>query len=875
MEARLLLLPGSIGRIMLLAAALLAALVPMRPALAANQVDIPGPAGSGSFGRSVTVLANGNIVVTDPYYDAGAMADVGAVYLYDGATGAQISMLTGSTAGDRVGAIDEFGSSGVTPLGNGNWLVFSPYWDNGPATDAGAVTWSSGTSGVSGVVSATNSLVGSTAGDRVGDHPWLSHVPGVMVLRNGNYLVFSTLWDNGVVADAGAVTWGSGTAGVQGAVSAANSLVGSSAGDQVGGFGATALINGNYVVSSPGWDNGPQVDAGAVTWGSGTTGVTGQVSAANSLVGSTADDYIGYDGVTALSNGSYVVRSSSWDHGAVADAGAVTWGDGMSGVHGVVSAANSLAGTTADDHVGSGCVTELTNGNYLTFSPDWDNGAAADAGAVTWGDGATGIVGVVSAANSLVGSTAGDRVGNGHVRVLSNGNYVVLSSLWDNGATMDAGAVTWGRGTSGVKGAVSEANSLVGSTTGDQVGSAGLWALSNGNYVVCSSNWDNGAAADAGAVTWGSGITGVKGAVSEANSLVGSTAGDYVGSGGVIALSNGNYVVCSSDWDNGAAADAGAVTWGDGATGIVGVVSAANSLVGSTDGDYVGWVTALTNGNYVVSSVSWDNGTAVDAGAVTWGNGLTGVRGVVSAVNSLVGSTAGDHVGSGAVTALDNGNYVARSPNWDNGAVADVGAVTWGAGAAGVKGTVSAANSLLGTTVGDRVGNGQVMELSNGSYVVVSYHWDNGSVVDAGAVTWGNGAAGVVGVVSAANSLIGGTAGDMVGSYLDGSHRWPAVTVLSSSDYVVRSPDWDNGAATNAGAVTWGDRTGGTIGPITADNSVRGTAENGGGWMVWACDKVNHQLVVGRPADNIVTLFRLPPVTFYPVFLPVVLRNAP
>ena len=64
-------------------------------------------------------------------------------------------------------------------------------------------------------------------------------------------------------------------------------------GDQVGYDGVTALSNGNYVVRSPHWDNGAVVDAGAVTWGNGTTGVTGAVSAANSLVGSTADDQVG------------------------------------------------------------------------------------------------------------------------------------------------------------------------------------------------------------------------------------------------------------------------------------------------------------------------------------------------------------------------------------------------------------------------------------------------------------------------------------------------------------------------------------------------------------------------------------------------------
>ena len=180
----------------------------------------------------------------------------------------------------------------MTALSNGNYVVSSPNWTNGAATDAGAVTWGSGTAGVSGPVSATNSLVGSTANDSVGGGG------GVTALSNGNYVVSSPNWTNGAAADAGAVTWGSGTAGVSGAVSATNSLVGSTANDQVGGDNVsgwgrfddvTALSNGNYVVSSPDWTNGAAADAGAVTWGSGTAGVSGAVSATNSLVGSTAE----------------------------------------------------------------------------------------------------------------------------------------------------------------------------------------------------------------------------------------------------------------------------------------------------------------------------------------------------------------------------------------------------------------------------------------------------------------------------------------------------------------------------------------------------------------------------------------------------------
>ena len=48
-------------------------------ALAKKQTDIPGPAGSGAFGK-VTLLPNGNIVVVDASYDApGPITDAGAV----------------------------------------------------------------------------------------------------------------------------------------------------------------------------------------------------------------------------------------------------------------------------------------------------------------------------------------------------------------------------------------------------------------------------------------------------------------------------------------------------------------------------------------------------------------------------------------------------------------------------------------------------------------------------------------------------------------------------------------------------------------------------------------------------------------------------
>ena len=432
--------------------------------------EIVGPVGSGKFGHIVMALPNGNIVITDPLYDEGGKTDIGAAYLYNGQTGAQISMIKGTTNNDYVG-------SDAKVLSNGNYLIISPEWNGNGKANVGAVTWGSGNLGVNGVVSAANSLVGSTAGDYVGQE-------NITVLSNGNYVVRSPLWDNGAATNAGAVTWGSGTSGVKGVISAANSLVGDTVNDRVGN-NVTALSNGNYVVSSPYWDSS-RLNVGAVTWGSGATGVTGKVSATNSLVGSSDNDNVG-SVVKPLSNGHYVVISENWDYGAIQNVGAVTWADGESSFNAAVSEANSLIGSSDNDNIGSSRIKELANGDYVIISPKWNNNTIVDAGAVTWASGTAGVAGSITDSNSLVGYTTSDQIGSGGVTPLTNSHYVVSSPNWNDGC----GAATWSSGAGGISGLVTSTNSLVGDLAGDNVG-LGVTALTNGHYVVGSPLWDNG-----------------------------------------------------------------------------------------------------------------------------------------------------------------------------------------------------------------------------------------------------------------------------------------------------------------------------------------------------------------------------------------------
>ncbi len=694
------------------------------------------PQARDGFGSSgVVVLKGGNIVVSSPG-DNSIATSAGAVRLYR-PDGTLVSTLTGSAAPDQVGVY------GVTALSNGNYVVASPSWSGAK----GAFTWGDGTSGVAGAVSSSNSLVGSVTGD------YRSMV--VTALSNGNYVVAASSWGG----NKGAATWGNGASGVVGEVSASNSLVGSTAADYISNQGVIALSNGNYVVASSSWGG----RKGAATWGNGTAGVVGEVSTTNSLVGGTANDYISSNGVTALSNGNYVVATSTWSDRK----GAASWGDGTTGLVGVVSASNSLVGGTAGDNVGMKGVTALSSGNYVVASPYW----GSNKGAATWGNGGAGVVGEVSIGNSLVGSATYDNVSSGGVTALSNGNYVVASSSW-NGTR---GAATWGNGLAGVVGAVSAGNSLVGSAVSDAVSAGGLTALSNGNYVVASPGWTGGN----GAATWGNGETGlVVGPVSDVNSLVGKKVADAVSRLGVTALSNGNYVVLSRP-ANASSGDSGWATWGNGAAGTVGGVSGSNSLFGPGVGS--GVVTALTNGNYVVSSPDWGVDPADMNGAVTWGNGKGGTIGSVDQYNSLVGSsTARFGKGPKDVTALSNGNYVVASAAWTGGGSIR-GAVIWGNGLSGVKGQVSLANSLLGSTTGSTATDLGVTALSNGNYIVRSPDYSSSAGV--GAVTLGDGTLGSIGLVSALNSLIGSSAGSSLGS--------GGITVLSgpmSGSAVISSP---------------------------------------------------------------------------------------
>ncbi|MFG6430456.1 YDG domain-containing protein [Roseateles sp. LYH14W] len=972
----------------------------------------PGASGD-AVGSTLTALPGGSYAVSSPTFTNGANIYAGAATY--GAAGGTVGAVSSSNSLVGTHSYDFVASGGVQSVGGGQgYVVASPYWaDSGNATVGrflenspnGAVTWVDGSTGnifgssaTGGAVGSGNSLIGGV-GDLLGSVSNSATSPistriysgsdttslraiasstGVKVLKNGNYLVVDNDWNTG----RGAVAFAAGATGLAGSVSASNALVGATAGDGVG-TGVAELSGSHYIVLAPNADVGA-VDGGAAVRGSGTVGITGALSTNNSLYGTTASSRVGSGGVLPVGTldgdglrPNALVLSPDWGNRSSATStvsyGAVTWLAGSTGyatgqnaVGGAVSSSNSLVGDHAGDYVGSlhyadqrsvastndssnlqkvmgdwnavlsATVDLLANGDFLVRSPGWDGGK----GAITWGDGSAGLAGTISSSNSLVGSvadvfstssanatrggisftdttyrltTTGDHLGL-LGQTLDNGNYIAISPYWNGGR----GAITW-VGSGNRTGVVSASNSLVGSTpdTYSDVNQSAITAAGDRLGTLPNTNWVVPVISDAtvggdpvttasirptGPYSFGTSsdvktgqfyvgganITlGKSFSVTPARSLAIEESYDYLYTGFtyngtpiVQRLSNGNVLVASPGWNNTGATQAGAVSWFNGSTGALagggsgGTLSAANSLVGSHASDLLGYrlpldgVTQLTNGNFVLLNPQWWD----ERGAVTWGSGTAGITGTVDGSNSLVGTTGsagfgftvpndyiyqivrgdvlvndwtirtsdntGDRVGAGGVVALADGNAVIGSPLWQQtsawtrtDAPTSLGAATWlngsngqlRTGAAG--GSINSSNSLVGTQAGDAIGYNAwvdpgtglhyllsgITALDGGRHVIASPWWSNGATTGVGAVTFAP-AGGIAGTVTAANSLTGATAGDHVGRSLSsydfatyGAVIDPGVVVLRSggtTSYMVRSVDWTsvygNGSGTPA-----------------------------------------------------------------------------
>jgi sugar lactone lactonase YvrE len=86
------------------------------PTITSFELVDPTPGEEDTFGNDVVILANGNIVVTDPL-DSSVALGAGAVHLYDALTRSLVASIYGNTVQEELEM--------VYALPNGNFVVVS------------------------------------------------------------------------------------------------------------------------------------------------------------------------------------------------------------------------------------------------------------------------------------------------------------------------------------------------------------------------------------------------------------------------------------------------------------------------------------------------------------------------------------------------------------------------------------------------------------------------------------------------------------------------------------------------------------------------------------------------------------------------------
>ncbi|MEP4545518.1 MAG: cadherin-like beta sandwich domain-containing protein [Saccharospirillum sp.] len=588
----------------------------------------PTPGATDRFGSKVVILGNGNIVVSDPQ-DSSRFAVNGAVHLYSPFSSTPIASLYGDAGGDRLG------STSITALPNGNYVVTSKDDNENGVVEAGSVRLVDGRSGIQ----IGSALTGDSEYDNLGSG-------SVTALGNDYYIVASEYDDVNGIEDAGSVRLMDGNTGIQ----IGSAITGNVEFDYLGTSSITALPNNNYVIASSSDTENGIVSAGSVRLVDGSTGI--QIG--STLAGDVANDALGSSSITALANGHYVIASGSDDENGVVNAGSVRLVDGSTGMQ----IGSTLSGGVEGDALGASSVTALPNSHFVVVSRVDDENGVVNAGSVRLIDGSTGE----QIGNALVGDVANDRLGSGGVTVLPNGHYVIASINDDENGVVNAGSVRLVNGITGVQ----IGSTSAGDDTSDALGATSITALPNSHYVVASQFDDENSIIDAGSVRLFDGSTGVQ----IGSALAGDVGDDSLGSGGITVLSNGHYIVASSEFDDeNGIVDAGSVRLVDGNSGV----QIGSTLAGDENFDAVGsgGITPLPTGNYVVASDNEDVSGIFNAGVVRLLDGTTGLQ----LGSAIVGSTVNDLFEVFVVSPGHGVFYIMSTPYADKNGQTDAGMV--------------------------------------------------------------------------------------------------------------------------------------------------------------------------------------------------------
>jgi hypothetical protein len=480
----------------------------------------------------------------------------------------------------------------------------------------------------------------------------------------------------------------------------------------------------------------------------------------------------------------------------------------------------SLYGDAGGDQLGGGRITVLANNNYVIVSPEDTENGIVNAGSVRLMNGNTGE----QIGATITGDVENDRLGSRGITALANNNYVISSRFDDENGIVNAGSVRLVNGNTGEQiGAT-----ITGDVEDDLVNSS-ITALANNNYVISEPSDDENGIVDVGSVRLMNGTTGAQ----IGSTLVGDVANDQLGSDGIFELANNNYVIASGYDDENGIVNAGSVRLMNGSTGI----QIGNALAGDQSSDYIGRssitrgyksLTVLGNNNYVIASeLDTVNGIA-GAGSVRLMNGSTGVQ--IGA--TLAGDVLFDNLGIGGISELANHNYVVTSPYDDENGIVDAGSVRLMNGSSGEQ----IGSTLAGDVTNDyNIVRNQIKALSNNNYVIASPVDDENGIVDAGSIRLMNGTTGA----QIGATLVGDVTGDM-GTL--------GVTELPNNNYVIASPVDDENGIVDAGSVrlmngTTGAQIGATLVGDVADDQL-------GSHRITALANSNYVIASGNDDEN-------------------------
>lgn len=397
-------------------------------------------------------------LVADPLNDT-AGANSGAVHIIN-RRGDIIHSIRGRCPGD------EFGSLGVMAMGSERFVVVSPKSKSADCSvaEVGSVTVHNLTG------DELARFEGSITNDRVGSCG-LAFPNGVKVLANGNLYICSSEEDAGGLVDSGRVRLISGSD-----YSILLDLPGDVAGDKMGlsgdgiRSGVLELGNGNIAINS----SNDSILAGLSQVGSFHLINSSTGAVLFSKTGSTAGDQLGGNrGIRQLSGGAILIDSLVFQSGGI-QAGKLETLDPTNGaaIDELVGSNSNLTGWL----FGEAPIT-LSNGN-LVYRATLT--ASGDAGLLALVNASNGSIIPISGTPGMGAQLGG--IGSS-IASLTNSNFVVTSTVEQNGAVPLAGSVNLINGSTGAV-----INSRLG-TASLHFSNSIITALRNGNFILNRPNF--------------------------------------------------------------------------------------------------------------------------------------------------------------------------------------------------------------------------------------------------------------------------------------------------------------------------------------------------------------------------------------------------